>query len=323
MLPLPPSLPGIADVTVVRGSAAPADAGPTLVIEVPHGATATADFDQLAAMLESPLPADLADFFHVNTDAGAPELADAVARTLVARGPARVVVVVRSRVPRTFIDCNRRLDATPEELRAGRISPGVMPWVTAAADRELLVARHAAYLATVQRALAALEPSGCLLMLHTYAPRSVDVQVGLDIVAKLRRAWSAAVEPTWPLRPPVDVIGRSPDGTTHAPPAVVSMLRAQLAPLELEVGESATYPLHPSTLAYEHALARPGRALCLEVRRDLLADPFDPFAEMRIGAARVVRLAGPIASALEVWWPGDTAESPEPPDTDLADPSEP
>ena len=61
-------------------------------------------------------------------------------------------------------------------------------------------------------------------------------------------------------------------------------------------------PLHPSTQAYAHVLALPGRTLCLEVRRDLLADPWSPFAEMRIGAAQVARLAAPLAAALAAWW---------------------
>jgi hypothetical protein len=45
-------------------------------------------------------------------------------------------------------------------------------------------------------------------------------------------------------------------------------------------------------------VSRPGYVLCLEVRRDLLADPFEPFAEMRIGATQVARLARPLAAAL-------------------------
>jgi hypothetical protein len=56
--------------------------------------------------------------------------------------------------------------------------------------------------------------------------------------------------------------------------------------------------MHPSTQAWEHVMALPGRAVCIEVRRDLLADPFQPFAQMRIAPAKVDRLAGPIAKVL-------------------------
>lgn len=293
------SIPGVVDV-LAFGAAH--DAAPDLVIEVPHGATATADYDALAARLASPLPAGLADFFHVNTDAGAPELAEAVARRFVAAHPTRAAAVVRSRIPRTFIDCNRRIDASPEEYKAGKVTPGLLPWITAAEDRALLLELYGAYVRAVDDACARLAPGGALLLLHTYAPRTVDVEVDLDIVTHLRRAYQPDVEPTWPLRPALDVISRTPDGTSHAPAAVVDALRAGVAPLGLDVADGATYPLHPSTLAYDRVLAHPGRALCVEVRRDLVADPFEPFAQMTISPAAVDRLAAPLAAALGRWW---------------------
>ena len=88
----------------------------------------------------------------------------------------------------------------------------------------------------------------------------------------------------------------------HAPAAVTGALSAELAADGIQVADSATYPLHPSTMAWEHVTGRPGRALCLEVRRDLVADPFVPFEEMRIGPAKVARLAAPLAAALRCWW---------------------
>lgn len=284
------------------GGRARPGAPPDLLIEIPHGATTTADFTALAGRLESPLPDSLIDFFYVNTDAGAPELALAVARRFTAAEPARTAAVLRCRIPRTLIDCNRRIDATPAELREGKVTPGLPPWITAPADRALLLERHGAYVAAVRAAIEGLAPGGALLLLHTYAPRSVDVEVDLDIVQKLRRAWQPDVAPTWPLRPEVDIIGRGVDGASYAPVAVVAALREVLAGRGIAAGDSATYPLHPSTLAWEHASRLPGRALCIEVRRDLLADPFEPFAEMRIGSDRVERLAEPLAAALRAWW---------------------
>ena len=298
----PSSIPDILDVHLLHGERARPGAPPDLLIEVPHGATTTADFTALAAQLESPLPASLIDFFYVNTDAGAPELALAAARRFTAAEPARTAAVLRCRVPRTFIDCNRRIDASPAEFREGKVTPGIPPWITAAADRALLRERYDAYVGAVRAAIDALAPGGALLLLHSYAPRSVDVEVDLDIVEKLRRAWQPDVAPTWPLRPEVDIIARDVDGTSHAPEAVVAALREALAARGIAAGDSATYPLHPSTLAWDHAMRLPGRALCIEVRRDLLADPFEPFAEMRIGPAQVERLAEPLAAALRAWW---------------------
>jgi predicted N-formylglutamate amidohydrolase len=299
---LPASISGIVDVVLVRGARAPADAPLDLVIEVPHGATTTADFTALAGQLTSPLPDDLIAFFHANTDAGAPELALAAARRLVADQPERSVAVLRCRIPRTFIDCNRRLDATPDELRAGKVPSGVMPWITTAEDRAVLRAAYDRYVAAVRDVAGELGPRGAMLMLHSYAPRSVDVEVDLQIVPSLRRAYQPDREPTWPLRPEVDVIGRAIDGTDHTPPGVVGALRGELAGLGLAVGDSATYPLHPTTLAWGHVMARPGRALCIEIRRDLLAERFDPFVEQQIADDRVERLAAPLARALAHWW---------------------
>jgi predicted N-formylglutamate amidohydrolase len=296
------SLPDVYDVVVVRGAHAVKGAPPDLLVEVPHGATRTADFEALGALLSSPLPPALVDFFHVNTDAGAPELAEAVARRFVEVEPARSAVVLCARVPRTFVDCNRRIDATREELLEGRVTPGLGPWITAPQDRALLLERHAAYRAAVGAALDGLAPEGAMLILHTYAPRSVDVEVGLDIGERMRHAWAPDVVSTWPLRPALDVIARTVDGVSYAPLAVVEALRDRLGPQELEVADGATYPLHPSTLGFEHVTRRPGRCLCLEVRRDLLADPFEPFAQMTIGASQVARLAEPLAQALRRFW---------------------
>ncbi|CAN5912799.1 hypothetical protein BH11MYX3_BH11MYX3_24620 [soil metagenome] len=296
------SVESIADVTIVRGTSARADAGLDLLIEIPHGATRTEDFERLAAQLTSPLPDALVDFFHVNTDAGAPELALATAQQVVAAAPDRSVGIVRCLIPRTFIDCNRRIDADPAEFKAGKVTPGLMPWITSPEDRALLRAAYDRYVGVVHDAAARLAGDGAMLLLHSYAPRTVDVEVDLAIVTSLRAAYEPAIEPTWPLRPELDVIGKALDGTDHAPAAVVEALRRGMAAGALTVAEGDTYPLHPSTLAYAHVMARPGRALCLEVRRDLLADPFEPFAQMRIAPAKVDRLAVPLAAALLRWW---------------------
>jgi len=301
-MPLPASIPGVIDVHVVSGAEASPDAPPDLLVEIPHGATATRDFRSLETLLSSELPADLVDFFHVNTDAGAPELGEAVAHAFVEASPRRSVALLRCRIPRTFIDCNRRIDATAAEFEAGRVTPGLMPWITTGADRQLLRERYDAYVSAVHAAAGTLDASGAMLLLHSYAPRSVGVEVDAQIVESMRRAYLPDVEPTWPLRPEVDVIGRTVEGESLAPAAVVRSLREGMALAGIRVEEGVSYPLHPSTLAWEHVTRRPGRALCLEVRRDLLADPFDPFVEMRIGAAKVARLAAPLAAALGRWW---------------------
>lgn len=298
----PASVPEILDVTVVAGSSAPAGARPDLIFEIPHGATNTVDYTRLEAKLTSPLPANLVDFFHVNTDAGAPELALAVAQRFVDEDPTRTAWVLRCRIPRTFIDCNRRVDASPADFKAGKVTPGLMPWITTPEDRALLRERYDRYVALVNGAMTQLADDGAIVLLHTYAPRTVDVEVDADIVTNLRRAYEPEVEPTWPLRPQIDVIAHGSDGVDYTPTHVIDMLRVQLAKLDIAVADSATYPLHPSTLAWDHVQAHPGRAACIEVRRDLLASPFDPFVEMTIGGDKVDRLVPAFVSAIRAWW---------------------
>lgn len=279
------TIPGILDIHDFPPAAT---GSPDLVIEIPHGATETRDFTSLAARLTSPLPPGLVDFFHVNTDAGAPELALAIAAALA---PGKHVRVLRCRIPRTFIDCNRRIDAAPEDFKAGKVTPGLMPWITSPEDRALLRGLYDRYVAEVARHAAA---APALLLLHTYAPRSVDVEVDADIGPALRRAYAPDRIATFPLRPEIDVIARALDGTDHAPPAVFARLQHHFP----AIANSATYPMHPSTLAWDHLQSHPGRAICIEVRRDLLADPFEPFAQMHIGDANLAKLAPAFADAL-------------------------
>lgn len=302
----PASIPCVADVTLVRGASSTGTgigAPPRLLIEVPHGATTRLDFEELAEKLEGPHPSDLIDFFFVNTDSGAPELAEAIARLHVARFPVDSVLIVRSRIPRTFIDCNRVIDASPEQFKEGGVAPGLMPWVTTANDRALLRERYDAYTALVASARDALPADGAMLLMHTYAPRTVGVTVDHDIVTSLRKAYAPDVESTWPARPELDVIGRDVDSVHMAPQAVVAALSTAFAVYGYTVGDSATYALHPSTVGWHHTIARPGRCICVEVRRDLFGERFIPFVEARPDPARVETLARPIEQALSVWWP--------------------
>ncbi|MBL8921290.1 MAG: N-formylglutamate amidohydrolase [Myxococcaceae bacterium] len=302
-MPAPQTKEGVIDVLRINGSAS----GPTpdVLIEIPHGATRTTDFTSVEAALTSRLPEGLVDFFHVNTDSGAPELAVALAQRFVSLEPTKSVAILRCRIPRTFIDCNRRIDAKPEEFKAGKVTPGLMPWVTSDADRELLLSRYRAYVQAVDDAVAEVMPKGgAMLLLHTYAPRTVGVEVDLDIVKSLRAAYTPEKEPTWPMRPEVDVIHKTLEGQPLAPTKVVERLKGALAAVKVPLADGESYPMHPSTLAHGHVLRWPGRVLCVEVRRDLLADPWDPFAQQRISDEKCATLAGPFAEALRAWFPG-------------------
>jgi predicted N-formylglutamate amidohydrolase len=293
------SIPDVCDVALVRG--ARASEVPDLLLEVSHGATRAADFDALHAALRGPFPTDLREFFFVNTDVGAPEVAVRVAEQFVAGDPARSAVVLRSRIPRTFVDCNRLIDADtkPRASAAGEMTPGVHAWVRDPDDLALLLERHRAYRGLVEETSDLVcANSGRVVMVHSYAPRSIDVPVDERIVERLREAYQPERYATWPLRSPVDLIVDTLDGTRLSSPALVERVRASFADAGFEVALNAAYSLHPSTLAHALALRHRHRTLCLELRRDLLVEEFTPFEEMRAVPEKVDRIAAPLAAAL-------------------------
>ncbi len=301
-MPLPSSIHGVCAVRVVRGAAADPSRVPDVVVELPHGATRTTDYDELRARLRGDIASELVDFFHVNTDVGSPELAEALAAALVKAHPTRAVCLVQSRIPRTFVDCNRVIDAAPEAFREGKVTPGVPPWIRDPGDLALLQDLHAAYVAVARTTIDAVcGAGGVALMLHTYAPRTVGVEVDDAIVANLRAAYRPETVDTWPLRPPVDVIGRSLEGESLVDEALLADLVAGYAALGIEVADGTTYPLHPSTWGFHHATRWPRRALCVEIRRDLVTAPWDPFVEMNVARDKAARMAGPLAAAMGAW----------------------
>ncbi len=298
------SIPRVCDVVWVRGARAPADAAPDVLLEVPHGATKAEHFTSLRADLVGSYADDLRDFFFVNTDVGAPEVAERLAARLVADDPTRTALVVRCRLPRTFVDCNRVIapDAVGAPSVAGAMTPGLMPWVTHPADRKLLLERYAAYRALVTHAVeTVLGARGIALFVHTYAPRTVDVAVDDRIVASLREAYRPEVVGRWPLRPEVDFITRDPEGRRLADEGVVAALHAAFARAGIASAEDHAYNLQPSTIAAVHAARFPGRTLCFEIRRDLLVAEFTPFAEMRVDPAAAERMAGILVGPVATW----------------------
>ena len=295
------SIADVADVTRVHGAAASPDATPDLLLEIPHGATKASHFDALRAALVGAYPSDLRDFFFVNTDVGAPELATRIAQRYVAAVPQRTALVVRSRIPRTFVDCNRTIatNALASSSASGQLTPGLMPWVRDGRDRLLLLERHAAYLDLVERAVEAVLPrGGRALMVHTYAPRSVDVAVDEHVVASLHDAYRPENVDRWPLRPEIDLITRTPEGALLADEALLARIRTAFATLGIVPQQDHAYALQPGTMAAVFAARHPKRTLCFEVRRDLLMKAFTPFAEMEADPAAIDRIAGPFVAAL-------------------------
>jgi hypothetical protein len=211
------------------------------------------------------------------------------------------VLVIRCLVPRTFVDCNRIVDAVtrPASSAAGQMTPGVASYVTDPADLALLLARHAAYRDETMRAFDAVcGAGGTALMLHSYAPKSVDVPVDERIVERLREAYLPDAYAEWPWRAEIDLITTPEGGACLADEALAARVEAGFRRAGLTVARNGAYSLHPSSMAWLFASRHPGRTLCLEMRRDLLVREFTPFAEMDTDPAKTARVAAVLAAAL-------------------------
>lgn len=296
------SLPGIADLEWLGG--APADDEPVdLLVEVPHGADRRAHYDALRARLVGDLPADLHEFFHVNTDVGAWQYGRRVAEQVVALRPGRRALVVRCLVPRTFVDTNRVVDASPEDLARGGLTAGVPSYVRDPRDVALLLDLHRRYVALVEAAYQRVcDGGGFALSPHTYGPVTLGVErVDDRIVEELRRVHEPALYATWPVRPEIDLITRTEDGRSWAPEGAVDRLTRAYAAIGLGVVDGGTYFVHPSTQGYRWSTRWPGQVLCLEVRRDLLVERFTWNAEQTLDPAGVERVSGPLAAFAHDW----------------------
>ncbi len=273
---------------------------PRLLIEIPHGATEIEDLRRAVCELSGPIPADLEEFFFVNTDFGAPELAEVILEAI----PHAEVVILRSRIPRVLVDPNRVLDAETTGM-----TPAIPAYVAEERDRVLLRTWHAAY---IQKATDLYEEvcgqGGYGLALHTYAPRSIAVDIDRDQIAGLRREYEPDRWTNWPLRPSADLITRSPKGELLAAPGLQSRLRKALEDAEIEVGENATYTLHPATWGARFAERYRGSTLALELRRDLLGKPWRPFAPSAVNFEEVKRLGRVLAGAIGEFLDSETRQ---------------
>jgi hypothetical protein len=298
---LPASVEDVVDVELLRGPAADPEAAPDLLVEVPHGADERHHYDALRLRLRGDLPADLHLFFYLNTDVGAWAYGRATAQAVIAAAPERSVLLVRSLIPRTFVDCNRRADYGGGRLDEGALTPGIPSYVRDDHDRALLLELHGRYLEVARRAFAIVcEAGGLALIPHSYGPRSLGIDaIDDDIIAKLRWACEPERHDTWPLRPEVDLLTRDGEGRLFAPEGFEAKLLDDFAAAGFEAKANDTYNLHPSTLGHEWSTSYPGKVLCLEVRRDSLVETWSPFEAMRGVPEKCERVAKVLAGVLK------------------------
>jgi len=268
--------------------------GPQLLIELPHGAVNTEEYQFFAQQIPS-LPENLIDFFYVNTDVGTPELAHCIAQNLKEH---MRISIIRSRIPRTLVDCNRVLSLSPEEYRAGKVTPGI-PCYVPQQDHEWLHQIHQRYTKKVDELYASIcQQGGSALILHSYSPKSVGISsVDQDIVEKLHWAYEADLYKTWPTRPKIDIIAKTKEGEWLCDMKRAEKLQQAYIQNDITVGLSQTYPMHPSTMAFRHAKKYPSQIICLEIRRDLLMKEFLPFAPMYACQKKIEKHAQTITKA--------------------------
>ena len=300
------SIADVVDVDVIRGAAAAADSTPCLLVEVPHGADERQHFDRLLARMKGSLPADLHAYFHINTDVGAWAYGRAVALRLVEAQPDRSVLILRSLIPRTFIDCNR--PATQgTAVGDGAVTPklalsaGIPPYVRDPDDLALLQHLHGQYVDVAAAAFAAVCGAGGLALVpHTYGPRSLGIPaVDDDIVKNLRWACEPERMTTWPLRADIDLLTRDGTGTELSPPGMEAELLRAFGAAGFTAKANDTYYVHESSLAWTWSTTYPGQLMALEVRRDLLVPQWLPFEETFADLDKTARVADVLAPVLD------------------------
>lgn len=294
----PTSVAGVCNTGVVSGAQADPQAAPDLLIEVPHGATRVLHYESLRGLLKGNYPDDLIKFFYVNTDVGAPETAVVVARGLLARQPELKIRILRSLVPRTFVDCNRM----PRDADDGqaKVTPRIPHYVTDPVDIDMVNAYHQSYVAQAERAYAEVcGNGGQALILHTCAPRSVDVStIEGNIVEQLAEAWLPKNRPKWSKRPDVDLITTTPNGESLASPDLVEEVRRRYKTIKIDVAENDTYHLHPDTLGLRWSQEYPRRVLCVELNRQRLVRKWMPLEPLEVMPQRVEKMASPLIAAV-------------------------
>ncbi len=291
------SVADVVDVEVIRGAEA-ADVAPTLLVEVPHGADLRVHYERLRARMQGELPDELHAFFHINTDVGAWAYGRAVAERVVAAHPNRAALVLRSLIPRTFIDCNRPATKGDGDLAKGGLTAGIPSYITHPDDLALLQTLHRQYVDVVAAAYAAVcgRASGIALVPHTYGPRSMGIKaIDKDIVKNLRWACEPEQEAQWPLRAEVDLLTRDGDKRELSPPGIEARLLSDFAAAGFDAKANDTYYVHESSLAHTWSVTYPGQLICLEVRRDILVPQWLPFDETIADDAKVARVVDVLA----------------------------
>ena len=314
------SVEGICDVFRFTSGAPLSDPPVPLFIELPHGATELKHLHDLKPRVRQYTDDRYDDFFMVNTDQGSPEYAFYLAGaltdpTLVDRLGDRLnaaqrsrlreiqhrldIVVLRSLLPRTIVDVNRQWVIDESVRKAANLTGTTASFIDDEADLTMLHELYDAYQQQARRGYAfACENGGFAFNLHTYAPISVSLVEGEYIVDTLHRAYRPEQFATYAYRPAVELITTPPDGSILAPPRLVEWVLAAYRAQDIEITCDDPYPLHPAATGYHHCERYPHRILSMEIRRDLLAESFEPFAIWPVSPTKLAHMTDPLVEGV-------------------------
>lgn len=300
----------------VCGPEAEPGAAPTVLCELPHGATRLVDLAAAKVLTRDYPEARYDKFFLANTDQGSPEYGGRFAAMLcdpeglaglgleaavIERVRARVarmkVLMIRCLIPRTIADVNRVWEPG-RDFTSANLTGVIAPFVTDPIEVMAIRGRYDEYQALRRAAHELVCGSGGFAFnLHTYAPISVSIVPDEPIVDTLERAYRPENFPTYPRRPEAQLITATPGGEYLGDRALAAAIALEYAKIGVKAAENEPFDLHPATTCAATCAEYPGRVTVLELSRERLAEVFDPFVEMKISAAKVETMAAPLAAA--------------------------
>lgn len=308
-------IPHVCEVWTISGPDADPDAAPSVLCDLPHGATQLAHLNAAKALVSTYPDSRYDKFFLANTDQGSPEYATRFAELIcspeavaalpdipesaraaaVERAATMKVLLIRCLIPRTIADVNRVWDRGID-FTGANLTGVAAPFLTVPADIAAVKERYDAYIAVARAAYDLICPSGHAFNLHTYAPISVDIIEGENIVDTLERAYTPEHFPSYPKRPEIELITAMADGTYLANEALVAELMPRYRRAGYDIQENTPFVLHPATTTTVYAQLYPERVLVVEVSRARLAQTFNPFIEMAISPENAEATAKPLAA---------------------------
>ncbi len=314
------SLPDICEVVVVNGPEVTEKTRPTLLFEIPHGATELSHLEAVCGLLGCDVEVCARTFWGM-TDQGVFAYSHRLAQFITdpawvehnchafftqaqqeraqAQSSRRQVVLLRGILPRNLVDLNR---AWLLQTQGERKFTGVLgDVVREAGTTQQAKALYDAYQALSDRAHADVcGRGGYAFQLHTYAPISVPVPQEKTVEEALEHAYRPEHYDTFPKRPIGQLITGRPDAEPLTERALVQRIQDMYARVALEIPENSPFALDPVLAPDARMHNHAGRVVGFELSRGALSPRFWPFAKMEVDPDKVDALVTPLAQAIVI-----------------------